>query len=172
MYLWICENTYADVLVTRFPDIKILKHTHNLELVINILFSVTTKQYLWWNSYHKFLSRIASLSSIKCSQYHLGDLYKFCKSHLFFLQLSLLSNKDIWLQRHFQKALQAQGVLLCPSTLFFLPLTPSNHCTWNAMCLISKTIDTVCVFWGERCGKHSEERKKERKETLLKLNKD
>lgn len=148
MDLWICENTYADVLVTRFPDIKILKHTHSLELVINILFSVTTKQYLWWNSYHKFLSRIASLSSIKCSQYHLGDLHKFCKSHLFFLQLSLLSNKDIWLQRHFQKALQAQSVLLCPSTLFFLPLTPSNHCTWNAMCLISKTIDTVCVCFG------------------------
>lgn len=46
MYLWICENTYVDVLVTRFPDIKILKHTHNLELVINILFSATTKQYL------------------------------------------------------------------------------------------------------------------------------
>lgn len=161
MYLWICENTYADVLVTRFPDIKILKTYTQSCASNNILFSVTTKQYLWWNPYHKFLSRIASLSSIKCSQYHLGDLHKFCKSHLFFfLQLSLLSNKDIWLQRHFQKALQAQSVLLCPSTLFLF-LTPSNHCTWNAMCLISKTTDTVCVFWGERCGNAALGRKKE-----------
>lgn len=167
MYLWICENTYADVLVTRFPDIKILKHTHNLELVINILFSVTTKQYLWWNSYHKFLSRIASLSSIKCSQYHLGDLYKFCKSHLFFFcsfhfSLTKISDfKDI--SRKHSRPKVSFCVLL---HFFFLPLTPSNHCTWNAMCLISKTIDTVCVFWGERCGKHSEERKKERKRCL------
>lgn len=171
MYLWICENTYADVLVTRFPDIKILKHTHNLELVINILFSVTTKQYLWWNSYHKFLSRIASLSSIKCSQYHLGDLYKFCKSHLFFLQLSLLSNKDIWLQRHFQKALQAQSVLLCPSTLFFS--SPHTKQSLHVKCHVSNFKNNryrVCVLGGKMWKALG--RKKERKETLLKLNKD
>lgn len=170
MYLWICENTYADVLVTRFPDIKILKHTHNLVLVINILFSVTTKQYLWWNSYHKFLSRIASLSSIKCSQYHLGDLYKFCKSHLFFcsFHFSLTKISDF---KDISRKHSRPKVSFCVLLHFFS--SPHTKQSLHVKCHVSNFKNNrhrVCVL-GEKMWKRST-RKKERKETLLKLNKD